>query len=392
MTSVALGVASFAGCSISGPVGAYTLSATDTNDGLVVATSSTITLSPGTPTHLAFVQGPTNATAGSAISPAVTVAVEDAAGNVETGDHTTTVGVSIGTNPGGGTLTGGFCRHGCRRRRHLLGALHQQDRHGLHADGKQHAELHRGDLVGLQHHAGGSQPPGLRPGTDDHRCRGHHDPGRHRRRGGHQRQHRDGRQRHDGDPGHRDEPGRRDAQRRRRSNGVAGVATFPSLSINKTGTGYTLTANSTPAYTAATSSAFNITPGTPTKLAFIQNPTNTAAGSAITPAVTVAVEDANGNVETGDNATKVTLAIGTNPGGGTLTGGSAVTVAAGVATFSGLSINKTGTGYTLSASSTPTYTAATSSRLQHHPRHGHQAGLHPEPDQHRRRFPYQLRR
>ena len=76
--------------------------------------------------------------------------------------------------------------------------------------------------------------------------------------------------------------------------------------------------------------------------------------------MTVAVEDANGNVETADNATTVSLAIGTNPGGGTLTGGSAVTVASGIATFSGLSINKAGTGYTLTASSTPSYTAATS--------------------------------
>jgi outer membrane protein assembly factor BamB len=100
--------------------------------------------------------------------------------------------------------------------------------------------------------------------------------------------------------------------------------------------------------------------GPPTKLAFIQGPTNTAAGATITPAVTVAVEDANGNVETSDNATQVSLAIGTNPASGTLSGGSAVTVASGVATFSGLSIDKAGTGYTLTASSTPSYTGAAS--------------------------------
>ena len=76
--------------------------------------------------------------------------------------------------------------------------------------------------------------------------------------------------------------------------------------------------------------------------------------------MTVAVEDANGNVETSDNATQVSLAIGTNPASGTLSGGSAVTVASGVATFSGLSIDKAGTGYTLTASSTPSYTGATS--------------------------------
>ena len=100
--------------------------------------------------------------------------------------------------------------------------------------------------------------------------------------------------------------------------------------------------------------------GPSTKLAFVQGPSNANAGAVITPAVKVAVEDANGNVETSDNSTQVTLAIGTNPAAGTLSGGSAVTVSSGVATFSGLSINTAGTGYTLTASSTPTYSAATS--------------------------------
>ena len=100
--------------------------------------------------------------------------------------------------------------------------------------------------------------------------------------------------------------------------------------------------------------------GPPSKLAFVQGPSDTAVGAAMTPAVRVAVEDANGNVETSDNATKVSLAIATNPAGGTLSGGSAVTVASGIATFSGLSIDTAGSGYTLTASSTPSYSATTS--------------------------------
>jgi outer membrane protein assembly factor BamB len=72
------------------------------------------------------------------------------------------------------------------------------------------------------------------------------------------------------------------------------------------------------------------------------------------------VEDANGIIETSDNASTVSLAIGTNPAGGTLNGGSAVTVVSGVATFSGLSITTAGSGYTLTASSTPSYSGATS--------------------------------
>jgi outer membrane protein assembly factor BamB len=102
--------------------------------------------------------------------------------------------------------------------------------------------------------------------------------------------------------------------------------------------------------------------GPATKLALVQGPTNTAVGAAMTPAVRVAVEDANGNIETADNTDQVSLAIGTNPASGTLSGGSAVTVASGVATFSGLSINTAGNGYTLTATSptSPSLSAATS--------------------------------
>jgi hypothetical protein len=83
--------------------------------------------------------------------------------------------------------------------------------------------------------------------------------------------------------------------------------------------------------------------------------------------VKVSVEDTNGNVVTTDNSTKVTLALGTNPGGaGTLTGGGEVTVVNGVATYASASINKVGTGYTLAAADTTTgaghpYNVATSS-------------------------------
>ncbi|MDX6480075.1 MAG: hypothetical protein QOG85_585, partial [Gaiellaceae bacterium] len=90
-------------------------------------------------------------------------------------------------------------------------------------------------------------------------------------------------------------------------------------------------------------------PGTATQLVFGQQPSNTVAGVTMSPAVTVKVEDASGNVVTGDNSTQVALAILNNPSSGTLTGGAATTVSSGIATFSGLSIDKTGVGYTLQA-------------------------------------------
>ncbi len=131
---------------------------------------------------------------------------------------------------------------------------------------------------------------------------------------------------------------------------VAGVATFSSLSIDRSGTGYTLTAAAT-GLTGATSSAFPITPGPATQLAFTVQPASTSAGVTITPAVRVTARDALGNTATGFTDT-VTVAIGTNPAGGTLSGTTAVAAAAGVATFANLSIDNVGSGYTLTASAT----------------------------------------
>ena len=91
---------------------------------------------------------------------------------------------------------------------------------------------------------------------------------------------------------------------------------------------------------------------------FTVAPTNTAESSSITPAVSVSIEDSGNNVQTSATNT-ITLAIGTNPGGGTLSGGATVTATAinGVATFTGLSINKPGTGYTLTAAASGLTTA-----------------------------------
>jgi hypothetical protein len=130
---------------------------------------------------------------------------------------------------------------------------------------------------------------------------------------------------------------------------AAGVASFSNLTLNNPGTGYTLVASAS-GLTSATSAAFNVTGGIPTQLAFVQQPSNATGGAAITPPVTVQVRDVNGNlVPTATNA--VTVAIGTNPGGGSLGGTKTVNAVAGVATFAGLTIDKAGAGYTLAASS-----------------------------------------
>ncbi len=139
---------------------------------------------------------------------------------------------------------------------------------------------------------------------------------------------------------------------------VNGVASFSTLSINKSGTGYTLNATCN-SFSVITSSAFNITAGTAFRLAFLQQPTAVAAGAVIAPAVSVQIQDNNGNLVTTD-ARSVTLALGSNPSGGVLGGTATVAASGGVATFSTLTVNKSGVD-TLTASSSPALTTATSS-------------------------------
>jgi subtilase family serine protease len=239
--TVSSGVATFTNLSINKTGNGYTLNAS--SGSLTGATSSTFNITPGAATHLGFGQQPTNTAAGTAISPAVTVQVLDANNNIVTTDQSDSITLAIGTNPGGGVLSGTT------------------------------------SLIVS-----------------------------------------------------------------------AGIGTFSNLSINKAGTGYTL--NATSGSLAGTiSGTFNITPGNASQLAFGQQPTNTPTGSAITPAVTVRVLDANGNLVTGDNSDSITIGLGANPGGGSLSGTLTVTAQGGVATFSNLAVSKPGNGYTLVASS-----------------------------------------
>src|SRR5439155_1403283 len=88
---------------------------------------------------------------------------------------------------------------------------------------------------------------------------------------------------------------------------------------------------------------------TVTQLAFTVPPSTTAAGAAITPAVQVTAQDALGATVvsfTGD----VTVALATNPAGGTLGGTTTLAAVNGVATFANLTIERVGQGYTLRAS------------------------------------------
>ena len=141
---------------------------------------------------------------------------------------------------------------------------------------------------------------------------------------------------------------------------VNGVATFTGCKIDKAGNGYTLAAtDSTDGLTNPTpSNAFNITVGPAAQLAFTTTPGTAVAGDKFGTQPKVTIQDLGGNTVT-TNTSTVSLAIGTNPGAGALSGCSETTTA-GLATFTGCSISSAGNGYTLVAAD-GTLTPATSS-------------------------------
>ena len=85
----------------------------------------------------------------------------------------------------------------------------------------------------------------------------------------------------------------------------------------------------------------------PNSLIFTIEPTSGSVGQTLAT-ITVSVEDKFGNVITTDNTSQVQLTLSIN----TLNGTTTQTVVNGVATYSDLSINTIGTGYTLTANST----------------------------------------
>ena len=131
------------------------------------------------------------------------------------------------------------------------------------------------------------------------------------------------------------------------SSSASGVVTF-TVKSTTAGTDVFAATDVTDSNLAITQTAGVVfTPGAAAKLVFSQQPATTVAGTAISPAVTVYVEDANGNVVT-NNSSSVTIGSSTTG----FTGGSTLTVAAvnGVATFSAVDPTTAGTANTLTAS------------------------------------------
>ena len=131
----------------------------------------------------------------------------------------------------------------------------------------------------------------------------------------------------------------------------SGIATFSGASLavkTAVASGVSMTASDGGLNTSAT---YNIVPAAPSQVAFTQQPTNTIVDGTIAPAVEVTVKDQYSNpvsnVSLGLIISPTSLAAANNPAP-VLTGGDAVlTGPNGVATFSGLSINLSSSGYKL---------------------------------------------
>jgi len=138
---------------------------------------------------------------------------------------------------------------------------------------------------------------------------------------------------------------------------VNGVATFSGLTITQATSSDELTVTGSDA-AQTTSTSFAVNPGAPSRLAFQGQvgtmPSAWATGNAVvTPNspfdATVHVEDQYGNAATSFNGT-VTLALAYSPWAATLSGPLTATTSNGVATFSGLTMEGTGTNFALTAS------------------------------------------
>jgi hypothetical protein len=142
-----------------------------------------------------------------------------------------------------------------------------------------------------------------------------------------------------------------------------GAATLPVDSTLASGTGtFSATLKSAGAETitaadtvtgsiAGISNNVAVSAATATRLFFSRQPGGGTAGTAWASQPIVIVQDAYTNAVAGSSAS-IALVIASNPSGGTLSCGvNPLNASSGIATFSGCAINKSGTGYTLTAGS-----------------------------------------
>ena len=130
---------------------------------------------------------------------------------------------------------------------------------------------------------------------------------------------------------------------------VNGVATFSgssALTLDTAGS-YTLTATAS-GLTATPGSSVNVVAAAASKLVIAQSPTSSVTAGQIF-VVKVEAEDSFNNPVFNYDGSSVSIALLANPGSSTLGGNTPTPFVNGVATFSQLTLNNSGSGYTLQA-------------------------------------------
>lgn len=334
------GVASFAGCSID-KIGSYTLTATSA--GLIYTLSTTTVIAAGAPTKLGFTTQPSGSTAGIAFTAQPVAAIQDAGGNTTT--STASITLSITGSPAGAVLScttnpvtaiaGAAAFSGC--------SVNKAGTYTLTATGAGFttASLNYTIALGPAAKLGFTTNPTSSTGGilfSSQPVVAVQDAG-----------------------GNTvttstapvtltltTPAGAALACTTNPVTAISGVAAFSGCSINKAGT-YTLTAASG-SLTSTVSTTVTITVGPAAKLGFTTSPTDTQVNTVFAMQPVVAIQDAGGNTIT-SSTPAVTLKI-TSPSGGANLNCTANTknAIAGMATFAGCKISKTGTR-TLTATS-----------------------------------------
>jgi hypothetical protein len=98
--------------------------------------------------------------------------------------------------------------------------------------------------------------------------------------------------------------------------------------------------------------------GVPAKLVFLTQPASALEGEALAPAIRVSILDADGR-QVANASNPVALTLQANPSSAALAGTTSLAATGGLATFESVSLDKGGTGYTLTATS-PGLSSATS--------------------------------
>ncbi|HEV8067331.1 MAG TPA: putative Ig domain-containing protein [Planctomycetaceae bacterium] len=331
----------FSGTPSPGTVGGYSLLVTASNGVGQQLTNFSLTVQAAQPSKLVLLSSPVSGTAGQALSPSLTVAVEDAFGDVVTDDSSTvTIAVSAGpTRLSADSITSAVAVDGIATFSSLLldaagtyrlgvadgsltGATSATITIGAGAASKLFVSdapvfatagqaLNPGVTVGVQDAFGNavtsdtstitlsvtSGPAGFASGSTTSTV------------------------------------------------AVNGVATFSNLILGAAGP-YTLIATAG-SLASSTSTSITVNPATASKLFVSDAPVFATAGQALNPGVTVGVQDAFGNAVTFDTST-ITLSVSSGPAGFASGSSTSAVAVNGVAMFSDLILDAAGP-YTLIA-------------------------------------------